>query len=154
MDKNPNLAIPSTISSVMASLPLIDSKLSSTQAKNKTQAPTRQGRICWHPDCEKHHLGSHPEQPFQVGSILQALRSHPSLLDNRLLFLEAPLTTKEQARLFHTTEHIANLEELLQKSSIAAAEGKQLDEIIQSIDSDTQIMPHHATYKRSSISSG
>ena len=111
--------------------------------KKSTKLAPPQLAIIWHPDCSKHLIPNHPEQPRRVDSILASLRQtfDPSV------FREAPLGTDEVISLFHTPRHVAFVRDVFtnaggQWDAESRARAVEAPQYRVHIDGDTAAIAH------------
>lgn len=85
--------------------------------------------IYWHPDCEKHEISAHVEQPKRVSDALELLKSKYS----KDYFIEASRATMDHILLFHTVNHYNYMEKLFSKIDKGLS-------TVEKIDGDTKVM--------------
>ena len=92
--------------------------------------------IYWHPNCVKHYIPDHPEEPGRVKSILEKLRKHFP----EEAFRKCNSAKDEQILLFHDTNIVSQVKKL-SNSSIQHFQHKHEEKYCR-IDMDTVIMHH------------
>ncbi len=110
--------------------------ISPSAAEKKLPFP-KHPKLCvyWHPDCAKHYIPDHPEQPARVKSILLALRNH---FQDQIMFRECRDVEESILELFHTEKHVNSFIRLWEKTDKEYT--KRHNVVYERIDGDTRIM--------------